>query len=154
MHQTFSSFAIKIPLYRIGQIFSIKVITDAQVNLWHFTGVFLKSMYCFINLIPIPNSQGPVVRWKDVLITKHIVSMKLVGLTPVFLTPFPYEFEIPADPSMYPGSGGNSRTGSPPVVQFVGFLARIRFTPPQGEKVLLMDDIQLFRKIKLRLNHY
>ena len=47
------------PLYRIGQIFSIKVITEAQVNLWRFTGVFLKSMYCFTNLIPIPNSQGP-----------------------------------------------------------------------------------------------
>ena len=43
----------------IGQIFSIKVVTEAQVNLWHFTGVFLKSMYCFTNLIPIPNSQGP-----------------------------------------------------------------------------------------------
>ena len=25
----------------------------------HFTGVFLKPMYCFTNLIPIPNSQGP-----------------------------------------------------------------------------------------------
>ena len=87
------------------------------------------------------------------LITKHIVSMKLVGLTPVLRPLFPYEFEIPASPSMYPGSGGNSRTGSPPVVQFVGFLGRIRFTP-QDEKVLPMDDIQLFRKIKLRLNHY
>ena len=54
-----TSFAIKIPLYRIGQVFSIKVVTEAQVNLWHFTGVFLKSMYCFTNLIPIPNSQGP-----------------------------------------------------------------------------------------------
>ena len=32
---------------------------EAQVNLWNFTGVFLKSMYCFTNLIPIPNSQGP-----------------------------------------------------------------------------------------------
>ena len=39
--------------------FSIKVVNEAQVNLWHFTGVFLKSMYCFTNLIPIPNSQGP-----------------------------------------------------------------------------------------------
>ena len=39
---------------------------------------------------------------------------------------FPYEFEIPAGPSMYPGSGGHSRTGSPSVVQFVGFLGRIR----------------------------
>ena len=28
---------------------------------------------------------------------------------------FPYEFEIPAGPSMYPGSGGHSRTGSPPL---------------------------------------
>ena len=93
-----------------------------------------------------------IVRWKDMLITKHIVSMKLVGLTPVLRPLFPYEFEIPAGPSMYPGSGGNSRTGSPPVVQFVGFLGRIRFTP-QDEKVLPMD-IQLFRKIKLRLNHY
>ena len=81
------------------------------------------------------------------LITKHIVSMKLVRLTPVLQPLFPYEFEIPAGPSMYPGSG------SPPVVQFVGFLGRIRFTP-QDEKVLPMDDIQLFRKIKLRLNHY
>ena len=80
-------------------------------------------------------------------ITKHIVSMKLVRLTPV-LQPL---FEIPAGPSMYPG--GHSRTGSPPVVQFVGFLGRIRFTP-QDEKVLPMDDIQLFQKIKLRLNHY
>ena len=53
---------------------------------------------------------------------------------------FPYEFEIPAGPSMYPGSGGNSQTGPPPVVQFVGFLGRIRFTP-QDEKVLPMDDI-------------
>ena len=87
------------------------------------------------------------------LITKHIVSMKLVGLTPVLRPLFPYEFEIPTGPSMYPGSGGNSQTGSPPVVQFVGFLGRIRFTP-QDEKVLPMDDIQLFRKIKLRLNHY
>ena len=87
------------------------------------------------------------------LITKHIVSMKLVGLTPVLRPLFPYEFEIPAGPSMYPGSGGNSQTGSPPVVQFVGFLGRIRFTA-QDEKVLPMDDIQLFRKIKLRLNHY
>ena len=95
----------------------------------------------------------PVVRWKDMLITKHIVSMKLVGLTPVLRPLFPYEFEIPAGPSMYPGSGGNSQTGSPPVVQFVGFLGRIRFTP-QDEKVVPMDDIQLFRKIKLRLNHY
>ena len=94
----------------------------------------------------------PVVRWKDMLITKHIVSMKLVGLTPVLRPLFPYEFEIPAGPSMYPGSGGNSQT-SPPVVQFVGFLGRIHFTP-QDEKVLPMDDIQLFRKIKLRLNHY
>ena len=94
-----------------------------------------------------------VVRWKDMLITKHIVSMKLVGLTPVLRPLFPYEFEIPAGPSMYPGSGGNSQTGSPPVVQFVGFLGRIRFTP-QDEKVLPMDDTQLFRKIKLRLNHY
>ena len=48
------------------------------------------------------------------LITKHIVSTKLVGLTPVLRPLFPYEFEIPASPSMYPGSGGNSRTGSPP----------------------------------------
>ena len=95
----------------------------------------------------------PVVRWKDMLITKHIVSMKLVGLTRVLRPLFPYEFEIPTGPSMYPGSGGNSQTGSPPVVQFVGFLGRIRFTP-QDEKVLPMDDIQLFRKIKLRLNHY
>ena len=95
----------------------------------------------------------PVVRWKDMLIKKHIVSMKLVGLTPVLRPLFPYEFEISAGPSMYPGSGGNSQTGSPPVVQFVGFLGRIRFTP-QDEKVLPMDDIQLFRKIKLRLNHY
>ena len=87
------------------------------------------------------------------LITKHIVSMKLVGLTPVLRPLFPYEFEIPACPSMYPGSGGNSQTGYPPVVQFVGFLGRIHFTP-QDEKVLPMDDIQLFRKIKLRLNHY
>ena len=39
--------------------YSIKVVTEAQVNLWHFTGVFLKSMYCFTNLSPIPNSQGP-----------------------------------------------------------------------------------------------
>ena len=30
------------------------------------------------------------------LITKHIVSMKLVGLTPVLRPLFPYEFEIPA----------------------------------------------------------
>ena len=74
------------------------------------------------------------------LITKHIVSMKLVRLTPVLRPLFPYEFEILAGPSMYPGSGGNSRTGSPPVVQFVGFLGRIRFTP-QDEKVLPMDDI-------------
>ena len=59
MHQTFISFAIKIPLYRIGQIFSIKVVIEAQVNLWHFTVVFLKSMYCLTNLILIPNSQGP-----------------------------------------------------------------------------------------------
>ena len=87
------------------------------------------------------------------LITKHIVSMKVIRLTPVLLPLFPYEFEIPAGPSMYPGSGGHSRTGSPPVVQFVGFLGRIRFTP-QDEKVLPMDDIQLFRKIKLRLVHY
>ena len=94
-----------------------------------------------------------VVRWKDMLITKHIVSMKLVRLTPVLRPLFPYEFEIPAGPSMHPGSGGHSRTGSPPVVQFVWYLGRIRFTP-QDEKVLPMDDIQLFRKIKLRLNHY
>ena len=93
------------------------------------------------------------VRWKDMLITKHIVSMKLVKLTPVLRPLFPYEFDIPAGPSMYPGSGGNSRTGSPPVVQFVGFLGRIGFTP-QDEKVLPMDDIQLIRKIKLRLNNY
>ena len=39
--------------------------------------------------------------------------MKLVGLTPVLRPLFPYEFEMPAGPSMYPGSGGNSRTGSP-----------------------------------------
>ena len=87
------------------------------------------------------------------LITKHIVSMKLVGLPPVLRPLFPYEFEILTGPSMYPDSGGNSQTGSPPVVQFVGFLGRIRFTP-QDEKVLPMDDIQLFRQIKLRLNHY
>ena len=37
--------------------------------------------------------------------------------------------------------------------QFVVFLGRIRFTP-QDQKVLPMDDIQLFRKTKLRLNHY
>ena len=79
--------------------------------------------------------------------------MKLVRLTPVLRPLFPYEFEIPASPSMYPGSGGHSRTRSPPVVQFVGFLGRIRFTQ-QDEKVLPMDDIQLFQKIKLRLNHY
>ena len=95
---------------------------------------------------------GGKICW-SLLITKHIVSMKLAGLTPVLRPLFPYEFEIPAGPSMYPGSGGNSQTGSPPVVQFVGFLSRIRFTP-QDEKVLPMDDIQLFRKIKLRLNHY
>ena len=87
------------------------------------------------------------------LITKYIVSMKLVRLKPVLRPLFPYEFEIPAGLSMYPGSGGHSGTGSPPVVQFVGFLRRIRFTL-QDEKVLTMDDIQLFRKIKLRLNHY
>ena len=40
-------------------MFSIKVVTEAQVNLWHFSGVFLNSIYCFTNLIPIPNSQGP-----------------------------------------------------------------------------------------------
>ena len=56
-----------------------------------------------------------IIRWKDTLITKHIVSMKLVMLTPVLRPLFPYEFEIPAGPSMYPGSGGHSRTGSPPV---------------------------------------
>ena len=76
-----------------------------------------------------------VVRWKDMLITKHIVSMKLVRLTPVLRPLFPYEFEIPTGPSMCPGSGGHSRTGSPPIVQFVGFLGRIRFTP-EDEKVL------------------
>ena len=81
------------------------------------------------------------------LITKHIVSMKLVRLTPVLRPLLPYEFETPAGPSMYPG------TGSTPVVQFVGFQGRIRFTPPD-EKVLPMDDIPLFRKIKLRPNHY
>ena len=59
MRQTFISFAIKIPLYRIGQIFSITVVTEAQVNFWHFTGVFLEDIYCLTNLIPIPNSQGP-----------------------------------------------------------------------------------------------
>ena len=47
-----------------------------------------------------------VVWWKDMLITKHIVSMKLLRLTPVLRPLFPYEFEIPAGPSMYPGSGG------------------------------------------------
>ena len=78
--------------------------------------------------------------------------MKLFRLTPVLRALFPYECEIPAGPSMYSGSGGHSRTGSPPVVQFVGFLGRIRFTP-HDEKDLPMDDIQLFRKIKLRLNH-
>ena len=39
--------------------------------------------------------------------------MKLVRLTPVLRHLFPYEFERPAGPSMYPGSGGHSRTGSP-----------------------------------------
>ena len=48
---------------------------------------------------------------------------------------------------------GTLKQGPPPIVQFVGFLGRIRFTP-QDEKVLPMGDIQLFRKIKLRLNHY
>ena len=76
------------------------------------------------------------------LITKHIVSMKLVGLTPVLRPLFPYEFEIPAGPSMYPGSGGHSRTGSPPVVQFVEFLGRIRFTP-QDKYSLLMHRIKI-----------
>ena len=46
------------------------------------------------------------------LITKHIVSINLVRLTPVLRPLSPYEFEIPAGPSMYPGSGGHSRTGS------------------------------------------
>ena len=82
----------------------------------------------------------PVVRWKDMLITKQIVSMKLVRLTPVLRPLFPYEFEIPTGPSMYPGSGGHSRTGSPPVVQFVGFLGRIRFTP--------QDEITPKEKVK------
>ena len=44
---------------RIGQIFSIKVVTEAQVNLWHFTGVFSKSMYCFTNLILSQIPKGP-----------------------------------------------------------------------------------------------
>ena len=43
-----------------------------------------------------PWDHKPVVRWKDMLVTKHIVSMKLVGLTPVWRPLFPYEFEIPA----------------------------------------------------------
>ena len=47
------------PLYRIGQIFSIKVVTEAQVNLWHFTGVFLKSMYCSTNLFLSQIPKGP-----------------------------------------------------------------------------------------------
>ena len=83
-----------------------------------------------------------VVRWKDMLITKHIVSMKLVRLTPVLRPLFPYEFEIPAGLSMYPGSGGHSRIGSPPVAQFVGFLGRTRFTP-QDEKVLPIGGLPM-----------
>ena len=54
---------------------------------------------------------------------------------------------------MYSGSGGDSRTGSPPVVQFVGLQGRVRLTP-QDEKVLPMDDIQLFRKIQLIITNY
>ena len=95
-------------------------------------------------------ASSPVERYAA-LITNHIVSMKLVRLTPELQTLFSYECEIPAGPWMYSGLGGHSRTGSPPVVQFVGIQGRIRFTP-QDEKVLPMDDIQLFRKIKLR--HY
>ena len=94
----------------------------------------------------------PVERYAA-LITKHIGSMNLVRLTSALQPLFPYECEIPAGLSMYPVSGGHSRTGSPPVVQFVGFLGRIRFTP-HDEKVLPMDDIQLYRNIKLRLNYY
>ena len=77
--------------------------------------------------------------------------MKLVGLMPVLRPLFPYEFEIAARPSMYPGSDGNSQTGSPPVVQFVGFLGRIRFTP-QDEKVLPMDDI-LITNYRTQFSH-
>ena len=80
--------------------------------------------------------------------------MTLVRLMPKLRPIFPYECEIPADPaSMYSSSGGHSRTGSPSVVQFVGFLGRIRFTP-QDEKAVRMDDIQLFRKIQLIITNY
>ena len=70
-------------------------------------------------------ASSPVEKYADY---KHTVSMKLARLTPVLRPLFPYEFEIPAGPSMYPGSGGHSWTGSPPVAQFAGFLGRFRFT--------------------------
>ena len=67
---------------------------------------------------------------------------------------FPYECEMPAGlASMYSGSGWHSRTGSPPVVQFVGFLGRICLTP-QDDKVFPLDDIQSFRKIYLIITNY
>ena len=88
------------------------------------------------------------------LITKHIVSMALVRLKAELRPLFPYECEIPTGPSMWDsGSSGHFRTGSPPVVQFVRFLGRIRVTP-QNEEVLLKDDIQLFRKIQLIITNY
>ena len=80
--------------------------------------------------------------------------MTLVRLMLKLRPLFPYECEIPTGPaSMYFGSAGHTRTGSPPVVQFVGFLGRIRFTP-QDERVLPLDDMQLFRKIQLIIVNY
>ena len=51
MHQTF--IAIKIPLYIIGQIFSIKVVTEAQAYLWHFTALRVNARGCR----PTPSSR-------------------------------------------------------------------------------------------------
>ena len=60
MHQTFISFAIKMPLAYRSNIFD-KNSHWGQWNWWHFIGVFLKFIYCLTNLIPIPNSQGTLL---------------------------------------------------------------------------------------------
>ena len=67
-----ASISKKLTLKKLGWHFrakfldaSKKVVTEAQVNLWHFTGVFSKSMYYFTNLIPIPNSKGPLFTNKN-----------------------------------------------------------------------------------------
>ena len=56
-------------------------------------------------------ASGPVERYAA-LITKHIVSMKLVRLTLVLRPLFPYECEIPTGPSMYSGAWINIKKTS------------------------------------------